>query len=44
VVANGGRHLADVDEPDYRLAVVTDRRQRARLLRTSTDETRRAGT
>jgi predicted enzyme related to lactoylglutathione lyase len=42
VVANGGRHLADVDEPDYRLAVVADPDgNELCLLRTTTDETRR---
>ena len=45
VLANGGRHLADVDEPEYRLAVVADPDgNELCLLRTSTDETRRAET
>lgn len=45
VLANGGRHLADVDEPEYRLAVVTDPDgNELCVLRTSTDATRRAGT
>jgi predicted enzyme related to lactoylglutathione lyase len=45
VLANGGHHVVDVDEPDYRLAVVADPDgNELCLLRTSTDETRRAGT
>ena len=45
VVANGGHHLAEVDEPDYRLAVVADPDgNELCLLRTTTDETRRART
>ena len=45
VVANGGRHVADVVETDYRLAVVADPDgNEICLLRTSTDETRRART
>jgi predicted enzyme related to lactoylglutathione lyase len=44
VLANGGRLLTEVVERDYRLAVVTDPDgNELCLLRTSTDETRRAG-
>jgi predicted enzyme related to lactoylglutathione lyase len=43
VLANGGRHVAEVVERDFRLAVVTDPDgNELCLLRTSTDETRRA--